>query len=449
MNGTDKTERPVGSKVALLGILVVALILAHLIVASRSAIILSKPIGLDHTGLSVSMPVGNGWESEGQWTYLENSFILSSSFGARSGKPAAWAHCRYLIAAEAVNPEKRLLQKASEYDATIVEAGRIGADKLVIDWAQMERPKTLLSMFFGTAELPAGRQVEIEVKDVAGEPALAGKVFRKIARSLSFEDNGLLENGGAAISGIKSKGLSSYLENQNRQGYFLIWDPGRRPIGFTMDVVVDSGAEDRLNVNAASLLYIQGRFAQEYVERVTSFQSDDGLTEFAWMSETINGTHRSRTNIVLDRDGCTTIRKSSDDPGQRSCTLSAAAIPSILLGQFLTEILDSNLEQVVVDVIEANGTIDPTLVSKVAPEEIGTDGEEIAYALKLEPLSTGGFFEYVYLDRERQISKRRVQGEKGYTFERARMETIAEQFPELAGYIEQKREMLQQGGSQN
>jgi len=41
-----------------------ALSAAHLVVALKSAVLLSEPIELPHGGLSVSVPMGNGWYSE-------------------------------------------------------------------------------------------------------------------------------------------------------------------------------------------------------------------------------------------------------------------------------------------------------------------------------------------------------------------------------------------------
>ena len=69
MNDTYRIRRPGGDKIALLGIFVVALLTARLVVALKSAIVLSGPIELTHSGLSLSMPAGNGWQSEEKWKY--------------------------------------------------------------------------------------------------------------------------------------------------------------------------------------------------------------------------------------------------------------------------------------------------------------------------------------------------------------------------------------------
>ena len=190
----DKTYdiKKIGSdKIALLGLFVVALLIARLIVASKSALILSEPIILTQAGLSVSMPSGNGWKSEKQWNYHENasSFSLSSNFTPGSGKPTAWAHCRYLLAAETTTPQIRFEQMASEVDGAIIKTDWMQIDTLAIDWALIEKPQTPLSFIFGTAKLPNNHQLDIEVHQIMGDAEMAELAFKRIVKSLNFESS--------------------------------------------------------------------------------------------------------------------------------------------------------------------------------------------------------------------------------------------------------------------
>ena len=89
MNGTCGTKKYGADKIALLGLFTVALLTAHFIITSRSAVVLSEPMKLDYTGLSVSMPAGNGWHGEKQWKYQKNAFILSSFFDSGAGSVTA------------------------------------------------------------------------------------------------------------------------------------------------------------------------------------------------------------------------------------------------------------------------------------------------------------------------------------------------------------------------
>jgi len=189
IRGTPQGGNPKigGDKIALLGLFILALLIAHFIVASKSALVLSEPIILAHTGLSVSMPTGNGWESEKQWQYQGNAFSVSSNLTLGSNKPAAWAHCRYLLAVQTGSPQIRFEQKASELNGEIVKTDRTITDTLIFNWVLIEKPQTPLSFIFGTAELPNNCQLDIEVYQIMGDAEMAERTFKGIVKSLSFE----------------------------------------------------------------------------------------------------------------------------------------------------------------------------------------------------------------------------------------------------------------------
>ncbi|UCG49468.1 MAG: hypothetical protein JSU94_06730 [Phycisphaerales bacterium] len=423
-----------GDKIALLGLFVAALLLARLIVISRSSIILSEPVELTHGGLSVSMPAGNGWKSSEQWRYMDSGFTLSSSLAGSSGSPVAWAHCRYLLAAEPKSPAERFESKAAEIEGRIVKVGRAEAGEITIDWAQMEKAKTLFSMFFGTGRLPDNRQFEIEVTEIAGERAMAERVFKKIVESISFRDEGLLETGAEVVSGVQSKGLGSFFENRNQQEYFLIKDVGRRPVGFSVEILVDSGAPGGVNIRGASLLYMTKGRARSY-EHATFFESDDSFTEYVWHSETVNGRSMSRADITA-RDGRMTVSKSVEQRRERNYQLSAAAIPAILLKQVLVEMLDCDRQELVVDIVESGGRVSAVYISLLESDESGWTGEkEAEHVFQVELLNGRGGFERIYVDGQGWILGRLSRMDDGFIFERSDAESLARRFPAHSEYL--------------
>lgn len=205
MNDTQGTNKPGYDKIALLGLFILSLLLAHLIVLSKSRLSFSDPIRLSQTGLSVSMPSGYGWKSEEKWNYQENIFTISSLFPLGSDRPTTWANCRYLLSAETATPQMRFEQRASEIDAVVAETNQTQTDTLTIDWARIDKPKMHFSMFFGTARLPDNRQLDIEVSQIAGDGELAERVFKHIIETLEFEDNQLLKTGAEIVAEIKSR----------------------------------------------------------------------------------------------------------------------------------------------------------------------------------------------------------------------------------------------------
>ncbi len=463
-------EKYAADKIALLGLFIVALLAARLITFSRSSIVLSEPIKLTHTGLSVSMPAGNGWQSEKRWKYQENGFTLRSVFIPHTANPTALISCRYILTGTNEAADTRFKQKASDAGAGVAKIGQTKIDPLIIDWAHIKKQKTLLQMFFGTVKLPGHRQLEIEVHQTTGDTDLAEQIFKRVAESLKFKDNQLLEAGSEVVAKIKNEGLDSFFDNQSKQAFFLIKDARNRTIGFTMDLFIKSGwvptsqsnarwepgQDAQLNIQAASSFYIRGRLARE---QVTLLQSDNRFDEFVWKNETSLSGSRSGTKVTLNKAGVMTVKKFGWDPkrnkvrlGTRPQTedkkyqLSSAAIPEIFLELTYSQMLDSNHKKIVVDTIEANGTITPRLISRIyVPLPAANRGEEkAAYVLRVEFLGGQGFSEQVYLDNQKQISRISLQHESTYILERTSLENILREFPERADYILKNSNLLEQ-----
>lgn len=196
MTDTNKVKKFAADKVALLGLFVAALLTARLVVALKSALVLSEPIPLSRTGLSVSVPTGNGWQSQEQWSRQANGFTLGSDFDLGSGKPTARVVCRYVLAAEKTTPRMRFEQ---EFDVrgVVVRTDQIHTDTLIVDWAYVTGEEIPFTLYMGTAELPDNRQLDIEVYEVTGDVELAEQAFRAVVGSVSFKDNRLL----TAVSG--------------------------------------------------------------------------------------------------------------------------------------------------------------------------------------------------------------------------------------------------------
>ena len=444
MNNTHGIKKIEYEKIALLGLFILSLLLAHFIVVYKSRLSFSDPIRLSQTGLSVSMPVGQSWQSDIQWQYQENKFSLSSLFPRGSDRPTTWANCLYLLSAETTPPQMRFEQRASEIDAVIAETNQMKTDTLMIDWARIDKPEVHFSMFFGTARLPDNRQLDIEVSQIAGDGELAEYIFRHIIENLKFEDNQLLKAGAEIVTEIKSKGLAGFLDNQNRKVFFLIKDEKKHTIGFTMDVLVDSGADGSTtdaqpNIQGAGLFFIR---AQNTIEQATSFQCSNNLDEFIYKSEISHRTGRSGTEIILGGSGVMTVRKFQSKPDEKTYHLGPAAIPDVFLDQILMQMLESGRSQIIVDIIEAGGNIIPTHIAAIEVAKDLTADEDAAYAFMLELLDGRGFSEKIYINDRKQIYLRLARQDNIYILERAEVESIVREFPEHTEHILRNNQML-------
>jgi len=160
MNGNFEPKKFGADKIAFLGMFALSLLIAQLIVSRNSALNFSEPIELAHSGLSISVPTGKGWQSELQWQYHSNGFTLSSHFIVGPGISGARVRCRYFPTSLATTAEVLFEQQAAEIKGTIKETGQSQKDNLTIYWARIEGP---VLAFVGTVELPNNRTVNIEV----------------------------------------------------------------------------------------------------------------------------------------------------------------------------------------------------------------------------------------------------------------------------------------------
>lgn len=176
-----------GDKIALLGLFVAALLTARLVVGLRSALVLSEPVPLARAGLSVSVPMGNGWQSEGKWDYLDDASTLSSSFFLGGSQPTALVICQYLATAETTTSRIRFEQTTAEVGGVIIEINETQTDMLIFEWAHVKGQESLLTMFLGTAILPEdGGQLDIKVVESTGDARQAEQVFKGVVDSVNL-----------------------------------------------------------------------------------------------------------------------------------------------------------------------------------------------------------------------------------------------------------------------
>jgi len=460
MQDKYRTKKYRADKIALFGLFVLSLLIAQFLTASRSAVVLSEPIGLSYTGLSVSMPSGKGWRTGKQWEYRENAFILSGVFLPVPPRPTVIVQCRYLLAAPQTGVDVRFQQEADAVDGEIAETGRLQVDTLTVHWAHIKEPPTRHIIFFATAQLPNGRQLEIELYQTTGDTDLARRAFMGIAESLKFEDGSLLAAGGQVVARIKDKGLNEFLrpserssqngatvEGRVRRDFFLIKDAEGKTVGFTMDVLAlpqqarqtpDDLTISLVDIQLASLLYVRGRYPQE---QVSIFECNNSFDEFFWKSESRSLAGATAAEITTQQAGVITVTQLSPKPRRKDYQLGPAAVPDILFDRLLSQMLDDSCEEIIADLIDAQGQIIPTLISKVKIDDTAGFGEA-QFAFKLEFLDGRGFCETVYLDSQRRIKKRILHQQGLYILERTDAQTVLKQFPERAEYILQHSDGL-------
>jgi len=445
MNEKLKTRYSV-DKLVLLGFLVIAVLAAQLIVRSRSSILLSEPVILRHSGVSVAIASGNGWENEMQWKYIDNSFSISSHYSPHPKLPTAWTRCRYLIAASKDSSDNIFENRALAVGGTIEETGQIQTESLTIEWAHIKKKKTPLDYFIGSAELPNNRRLEIETYLTTGDTILAEQVFKTIVENVKFQNNKLLEAGSEIVTEVKNIGLGRFItptssnrsqsaDDRGQWTYMQITDTQNQPAGFLIESLLDSQTNTQFNIHAFAFTYLKNRH-----EKAAILKSDNSFDEYAVKSDIYK---RGQTMLEVMRNRTMKITKSPVKGPEKIYHLSPAAIPEQFLESALIQLLDSEHKKIVIDIIKDSGAIIPTLISVMDVADIKKASEDADYALKLEPLGRASPPETIFLDYQMRIYKRHL-AQKKFTVERATLDNILNNFPERADYILEKIKMFEE-----
>ena len=350
------------------------------------------------------------------------------------GEFSAGVKCTYMLSSQKLPYEKWVEQTTGKYNGKVTKTDQLQIQNLTIHWSLIEGP---ISAFLAAAELPNNRSINIEVIQATYELNIAEKVFKKILKTLNYNVDNSIKTGNEIVSEIKSKGIDTFTKEDNEQSCFFITDSRNRNIGFTIDLFYDSNSADQSNIRAATQLYMGGFRAQE---QVTLFQSDNHLQQYTWNSETNTRNGRTGTEIVLDESGTINVTTETDRKPERiNYDNGSGIIPGIFLEPLINHIVQNNIQQAVVDTIEASGNITPMLIS-VDPNSSNT--ERAKYIVTLDFMDGTNISEQVYLNEEKQITKIILQQDRIYIFQRTDLESIAKEFPDQAMNISQISEAL-------
>jgi hypothetical protein len=450
MVAENKTGRYLAEKLALPVILVISLLAARLVVEMRTAIRLTTPIELSGSGLSVSMPHGNGWQCEEKWMYDDTSFTVSSIFSVDGARNEAYARCRYELvsAANAGTLAQRVRNEAAAVGGSSaqlgpIQTGRLAAGPLAVDWAGIKADlghRGRFEVIFGDCHLSAGRRLEIEVFQTTEEPGLAQQVLEKIVEKIRFSDNGLLQAGADVVSEVRAAELvpnASALRQAQDQAdgktiLFVISDTRGQVIGFTMDAMVATKTDANVVIKAASYFYVRGRIPDE---RVGSFFSDNTFNRFNWRIENSSRTG-SRGIDMTAQEGILTVSHLRAGRKNNEYLLGAAAVPDIdiVLEPILKNVLDGSRPEIIIDLIKTDGTIVPISIKKEA-----TDNNSV----KAELLDGQGNWQQIYYTSSKERSRIIYGQENSYTLQRADANQITVLFPEQAYLVRDQKQFLE------
>ena len=391
------------------------------------------------------MPSGNGWQCEGKWKYDDDGFTISSAFAVGAGTNQSYTRCHYLLASRQLTPEERFGEVSAGIGGEVVEMSQTTTGPFVVDWAKITGDAGF-EMMFGVCSLPAGRELEIEVLQTADEDGLAKSIFERIVKNIRFSDNGLLQAGEDVAREVR--GSAPGMENQP-VSFFILTDAHGQAIGFTMDAITVQKDKDPA-IKAASYYYIRGGSAPE--EEVGIFSGDKTLSRFAWKIESSSRAGSKGIEMTADANTMVVRFAAGRQAGRKESkyTLGEAAVPNTILDLALKKMLDSNRQQIIVDLIRPDGTITPMLIEKLEPAkkpaQARQDEQPASYALRTEMLDGRGHWQKIYYDGNKQIIRVLLGQGNTYTLRRADANEITKMFPERADLVRNQGQLLDRDG---
>ena len=103
--------------------------------------------------------------------------------------------------------------------------------------------------------------------------------------------------------------------------------------------------------------------------------------------------------------------------------------PEALLEPILSEFLDSDTEQIILDLIISQGAVVPAFISKIDYQNNNELPENIAYAVKVDFLNKEQNYQLMYFDNYKNLVQTNIQGRINYNIERSDKDTVLGKFP--------------------
>ena len=415
------------AELCLLGFFILGLFLAWLIVAEKTRVSYSDLIELRYSGLSASVPQGEGWAGMEQWQYngQYNLYFLSSELRLNQ-QPEMYVEWQYLLAEEPGDISDKLKHAVSRLNGVIFEVSRSKIDDLNFAWVKFAQASIDKEGFIAIAELPSGRYLKLFIRTEAQSASLP-HIFQHALNSVKFETDELLEESSNFVVYLKSIGVPELVKTStgndmenlytiekslpNKQGLALM--------GYTIERFVDSYTSGpQLGVDAKQVAFFGGVRAS--LDQ-SDFSCPKDFTQLKWDTkrQRTNNTNWIQTSIDSDSLGQMTFTKNKESVKYH---LSNIVIPEILIEPAARAFLDYDSDAVIVEILASDGRIVPTLLTKTRSEKI-TEAvyteQNYEHIVKLNYLHQLTAKEYFFFDSDNFIAEKHYTDSQQYLVYRA------------------------------
>jgi len=435
------------TEVVLLGVFALGLLLSLILVISRNKIRLSSRKELGFTGVSVSVPVGPVWRSNENWQYDQQDkvFTLTATMYVQ-GKSEAMVQWRYLPRAERLAASERIKFYVTQGEVGVAKTGTIKWNQITLEWAQISQKSGTNDSFIGVAELADKRVLELKVLTAADEE-LARSIFEVVARSIDLVETSLLKEGIEFVKYLRDIGarelIRAEMGGKLQRAYVLRRQAAQLGtndnVGFEVDIFSDSSDVYSNGIMSERLGY-NIRNGAEWSNN-SLFECDGRFEKFIWQNKHMNLKGRGGSNVAveLESDGELKICDLSSAEEQ-AFRPSEAAVAKVLIDSVTRAFVDYGSNELVIDVILANGAIVPMRLLKLPLEERPLDLPEVAHIVQLEYLDSKRGSQHVYFDGNKEIISKFEQRRIPLIWQRSDLDDVMEKFRPWEIYIQEMRD---------
>ena len=441
----SKNSQIASLELALLVIFAIGLLIAVLITSLQRRIPMSPPIKLDFASITASIPSGRQWVSFDRWKYnkLRNNFVLASTIVQRE-LTVAFAELTYILTPNTLDPVAHL-EKGLNPSSIIIDKGQITRDGIDVLWYSVAQESIAGGIYIAAARLPADRILQIKIFAYRDE-LLAKQAFDAVMKGLSFGTNQPLEDSLNFVTHLKQKKLPLLIQNETGRSLARIYLVNRtEPVDVKIEKqnIFDGFVVERFSFSsdpAAQPFQCKGFFMMDDPHGAaadTSFESDLSFDTFTWRARrtTTKGAVAAITQIERDDQGLLSHTNLYAEPSSATLRPGPLAVPEILLDTIATEFLNYRAETIYLDIIFIDGKVVPVKLSKVTPEDVDADIEDIAFAVKMQYLNRLDNSHTLYFDKNNNIVTKLETAEVTIVGHRSNARDLINAFPKWTEHI--------------
>lgn len=400
------------AELVLLTVFVSGLITAWLIVAEKTRVSFSQPIRLNYTGLSASVPQGEGWAGLDRWEYNGdfNLYFLSSELRLQS-QPEMYVEWQHLLAERPGDIDEKLKHAVTRIAGSIIEVGQTNSGDLQFRWVKFAQASIDKEGIIAIAELPSGRYLKLVIRTEAQSSSLK-TIFENALASARYEQSDLLDNSSDFLVYLKSLGAGTLVKThlaEEMESMYLVKrnlpnNQGLSIIGFDIQRF-----EDRYkNGESVGLAAKQLRFVGGFRARIdeSDFDCDNDFTRISWQNavQAANGSGWLKTTVESDSAGQMTLEKAGNSTDYH---LSNLVIPRMLIEPAARAFLQYDADRILVEILDHNGRIVPTVLIKQNQNTMSLKPDQLpeppSFVVKLQYLNDHNPVEYFYFDADKNI----------------------------------------------